>query len=183
MSPRSVSILLLVLAATASGCKRGEATATQGTAPAASTSEGAAAPASEAHAAPAADRRFEGTYDAQPGSMYIPRDGDVPNAAEWAGTKFRSDDAGVGRGTGSLTLVVSAGGTVSGEGSGALGPFTVTGQRLGDRLVATLRGSGPEAFVGTLDLHERGGTVTGEGRASDGEARIVRTFTVTLTAK
>lgn len=177
---------LALLGTLAIACSRSttqdRSAAASGEAPAANAAT-AAAPEGPAHGAAQREQRFEGTYEAQPGTMYIPREGDVPNAAEWAGTKFRSDDAGVGRGTGTLTIVVAAEGTVHGEGAGSLGAFALTGQRLGDRLVATLRGSGPEAFVGTLDLHVHGGEATGEGRLSDGEARVVRAFTAKLTAK
>lgn len=176
---------VVVAFASVAGCTRGGST--EGAPPAkANGSEAADAAPSQALGAREATpstRRFEGTYEAQPGSMYIPRDGDVPNAVEWAGTKFRSDDAGVGRGAGTIAMVVASDGAVSGEGAGSLGPFTLVGQRAGERLVGTLRGSGPEAFFGTFDLELRGGEASGGGRLSDGEARVVRSFTAKLTAK
>ncbi len=187
MTQRQLPALVLALAtaAAAAGCKRGEAT--QSAEPTTAANEAAAA-ANEAKesAAPSAltaERRFEGTFEAQPGSMYIPREGDVPNAIEWAGTKFRSDDAGVGRGTGTLALHVASDGAVTGDGAGSLGAFTFVGQRLGDRIVGTVRGAGPEGFLGTLDLRVSGNAASGEGRLSDGEARVVRTLTITLTRK
>lgn len=184
MTQRQLPALVLALAtaAAAAGCKRGEAT--QSAEPTTAANEAsAAAKESAAPGAVTAERRFEGTFEAQPGSMYIPREGDVPNAIEWAGTKFRSDDAGVGRGTGTLALHVASDGAVTGDGAGSLGAFTFVGQRLGDRIVGTLRGAGPEGFLGTLDLRVSGNAASGEGRLSDGEARVVRTLTVTLTGK
>ena len=125
---------------------------------------------------------FTGTFVAEPGAMFIPREGDVPNAIEWAGTKFRGDDAGVGRGTGTLSLHVDDAGLVQGEGAGTLGPFTVAGRKSDGRIVATFRGLGPDALFGTLYVAIAGSDATGEGRASDGEARIVRSLKVSLKA-
>jgi hypothetical protein len=156
------------------------------TAPAAPASQAErAAPGAAATPGTPAPRplAFEGSYEAQAGTMFIPREGDVPNAAEWAGTKFRSDDAGVGRGAGTLALSIDADGRISGEGSGALGAFTLTGQRTGDRARGTLRGGAPDFFFGTFDLTIAGDAATGTASASDGEARVVRTLTVTLRAK
>ena len=50
------------------------------------------------------------------------------------------------------------------------------------RIVATFRGHGPDALFGTFDVAIAGADATGEGRASDGEARIVRSLKVTLKA-
>jgi len=184
MTRAHLPALLLALAATSLGCKAKDSSPS-----AASTTEAPASGASTVASAPAAApeapkvRAFEGTYEAAPGTMFVPREGDVPNAAEWAGTKFRGDDAGVGRGPGTITLRIEPSGEVSGEGAGALGAFTLVGRKLGDRLRGTLRGGGPEAFHGTFDLALAGAGASGTAAVSDGEARVVRTLTITLGAK
>jgi hypothetical protein len=186
MTRTPLSALLLALASSIAACKAKDAPAPSSAAPESAAPSGAAnaAPglANAAAEAPKA-RVFEGTYEAAPGTMFVPREGDVPNAAEWAGTKFRGDDAGVGRGPGTLTLRVEPSGDVAGEGAGSLGAFTLVGQKLGDRLRGTIRGGAPEAFHGTFDLAIAGSGASGTAAVSDGEARVVRTLTITLTAK
>jgi hypothetical protein len=184
------ALLVALAAASLVACKAKDAAPSATTAPgetssgAVTAANGSGATNAKTNAAEAPQARtFEGTYEAAPGNMFVPREGDVPNAAEWAGTKFRGDDAGVGRGPGTITLRVTPGGEVSGEGAGSLGAFTVVGRKLGERLRGTLRGGGPEAFHGTFDLVLAGAGASGTAAVSDGEARVVRTLTITLNAK
>ena len=179
------TLLLAALAATSLGCKAKDAPPSAASAaaePGSGAASGANANAPAVAEAPKT-RTFEGTYEAAPGTMFVPREGDVPNAAEWAGTKFRGDDAGVGRGPGTITLRLEPSGEVAGEGAGSLGAFTLVGQKLGERLRGTLRGAGPESFQGTFDLALANEGASGTAAVSDGEARVVRTLTITLGAK
>ena len=179
MKPRNcIAALFFASTSLLASCKSSRPT------PEAAQDTAAAPGASDPSAPPPAPKplSFTGTYEAAPATMFIPREGDVPNAIEWAGTKFRGDDAGVGRGAGTLKLAVDDSGRVQGEGSGSLGAFTVSGMKNGDRVAATFRGAGSDALFGTFDLKVHGGEAKGEGRASDGNAYVVRSITIVMKA-
>ena len=89
---------------------------------------------------------WKGSYEATAASLY------VPDGGEWAGTKWRGDDAGEGLGAGTVTLTV-LGPHVDGTIDGVLGPAVVDGSFFGDRLSASIRRKDPNdrGFVGVLD--------------------------------
>lgn len=179
MTPRNcIAALFLASTTLLASCKSSRP------APEATQDEAATPGASNPSAPPPAPKplSFTGTYEAAPATMFIPREGDVPNAIEWAGTKFRSDDAGVGRGAGTLKLAVDDSGRVHGEGAGSLGTFSVSGVKNGDRIAATFRGAGADALFGTFDVTVRGTEAKGEGRASDGNAYVVRSIAIVMKA-
>ena len=115
------SLALVALAALV-GCKNESAAK-----PAPSAS---AAAASASAAPPPIPSTWTGTYEATPGTLY------VPDAEPYAGFKFRGDDggtAGIGSGTLSFTLDPD-GGAVSGKLEGPLGPATLPGLAPGGEL-------------------------------------------------
>ncbi|MGH7282940.1 MAG: hypothetical protein ACRELY_15560 [Polyangiaceae bacterium] len=89
---------------------------------------------------------WKGSYEASPASLY------VPDGGEWAGTKWRGDDAGDGIGSGTVMLTV-LGSHVDGTVDGVLGPAVVDGSFFGDHLSASIRRKDPtdRGFVGVLD--------------------------------
>ena len=113
-----------------------------GTAPSASAS----APAAPVVDAGPVAITWKGSYDATAASLY------VPDGGEWAGTKWRGDDAGDGLGAGTVTLTV-LGSHVDGTIDGVLGPAVIDGSFFGDRLSASIRRKDPNdrGFVGVLD--------------------------------
>ena len=119
--------------------------------PSGDTATAAASASSSASAAPVVDAgpvaaEWKGSYEATAASLY------VPDGGEWAGTKWRGDDAGDGLGAGTVTLTVT-GSHVDGTVDGVLGPAVVDGAFFGDRLSASIRRKDPSdrGFVGVLD--------------------------------
>ena len=139
-------------------------------------SASAAAPSASA-APPPIPSTWTGTYEATPGTLY------VPDAEPYAGFKFRGDDggtAGIGSGTLSFTLDPD-GGAVSGKLEGPLGPATLTGLAQGGELtfhLAPAEGS-DTAFTGTGTAALDGGAATGQIRASSWRANLLRDATFT----
>lgn len=100
---------------------------------------------------------WKGSYEASAASLY------VPDGGEWAGTKWRGDDAGDGLGAGTVTLSV-LGSHVDGTVDGVLGPAVVDGSFFGDRLSASIRRKDPRdrGFVGVLDGVVKDGKFEGD---------------------
>lgn len=172
---RLAVIALVVL--TAACDKKGDGNST----PSASASVGAPASASasaSAVVAPAGPRTFKGTYTAKAAPMY------VPDGGEYAGVKFRGDDAGDALGEGNLTLTIDKDGIVSGEGSGALGAIVIAGlERDGDVTFTVSRKEandlGPTG-TGVATLSDK--TIDGTLRVSAYRAQIIREATFKLSA-
>ncbi len=115
--------------------------------------------------------------------MYIPRDGDVPNAKEWDGVKFRGDDAGMGVGDGAMTLVLDAAtGRVSGTIEGTAGPAVLYGSFGDGRLAVTIarKDATDEGLTGTGVGLVTADKIEGSMRLAESNARVVRTATFTL---
>ncbi len=175
----AVSLLLATLAA----CERGKAAsmdnaATSATAPSASASASAAA-----NAAPSPLTRWTGTYASEKALMYIPRDGDVPNAKDWDGVKFRGDDAGIGLGDGTMTLTLDrATGRVTGSLEGSAGPAVLYGSFGDGRLAATVarKDATDEGLTGVAVATVSDTVVEGSMRLAESNARVVRVATFTL---
>src|ERR1700734_355655 len=97
------------------GCSKANKSSSIGETPAATLATAHATPGGSAAPAPssppnavALPESWSGHYPGSRGSVSI------PDAAEWAGVKFRGDDAGVGLGDGDLSLSVAPGGRAHG---------------------------------------------------------------------
>ncbi len=110
-------------------------------------------------AAPAAPAiaKWNGTYTATPGTL------SVPDGGEWAGTKWRGDDAGDGIGDGAIAIEIRDG-IVSGTIDGPLGPAILDGTLQGDHFSARVDRKDPKdgGFVGVLEGTIAGASATGE---------------------
>ncbi len=82
--------------------------------------------------AAATDGRWSGHYAAMPGTF------SVPDGGEWAGVRFRGEDASVGLGDGTLSVTVDPAGRAQGTLDGPLGPLRVTGELGADGFSAAL---------------------------------------------
>ena len=139
-----------------------------------------AAVAAEAKAPAAATKGpvvYKGTVTLEPGDLYIPSKGDVPNAKEWENTKWRGDDAGTELGEATLSLTVDeATGRVTGTLGGAAGEATLVGMLLGDRVHATISraDAGDMGLEGTLEAARTEQGLEGSVRLSHATARIIR---------
>ncbi len=173
---RSVPIAFVLLAA---ACKKGD----EGTAPSGSSSVAATASASASASAilpdPSVPRSFSGTYTAARASFY------VPDGGEYAGVKFRGDDAGDALGEGTLTISIDKDGIVSGEGDGPLGGFTVAGiERDGDLTFSVRRKDANDLGpTGTGIATMTDGALDGTLRVSAYRAQVIREVTFKLKKK
>lgn len=130
--------------------------------------------------APDVPARYEGKYTSEAASIY------VPDGGEWAGVKWRGDDAGEGIGTGKVSIVVDPGsGRVEGSIDGPLGDAVLDGEKIGETITATVLRKSPKdrGLTGTLIGRLDGERLDGSMRLSPGDARIIRqgTFTSTRT--
>ena len=129
-------------------------------------------------AAPAAPETWSGRYLAKPGDLYVPEGG------EWAGVKFRGEDASVGLGEGGLVFSVDRDGKLSGTLDGSLGELRVTGQLAAKAFSAALVSSDPaHGFTGTATGTEEGGRITGVMRLSLPTGNVLREASFTLERK
>lgn len=103
---------------------------------------------------------------------------------------WAADDGRAASGTGTVSLVVTEDGSVSGRVEGALGPGKLVGalDPAGELLSATLTPDQPDsapAMSGTLVLAPQSGApeLTGTLRASSGSGEVVREATVKLKRK
>lgn len=154
-----------------------------GTAPSAAGSTGTAGAATTGGKA-AGDETWKGKFTSQPGTMYIPRDADVPNSKDWDTVKFKGDDAEVGRGEGSLSLrIKKETGEVLGEGSGSIGEVILYGRFRDNKFGATVaRKNGNDGgLVGTASGKIDGSSLKGSMRLSNGNAAVVRVVDFALT--
>lgn len=142
------------------------ATASSGSARAAASG----APSAAASAAPSAPVAWAGSYEATPGTLY------VPEGKEYEGVKFRGEKTDVALGKGELRLDVPASGDVHGEIDGSLGPGVVSGAVRDGVLTARIdpKEPGPNGFVGTLTATVKADAIEGTMHLSQGEARILR---------
>ena len=137
---------------------------------ASATSSSSAAPA----VAPARGA-WSGRYDAAPGTF------SVPDGGEWAGVRFRGEDAQAGLGDGTLAVSVSSEGRVEGKLEGPLGPLRVTGELLEKSFSAALVSADPaHGFSGTAVGTRAGERITGTMRLSLPTGNVLREATFTL---
>jgi hypothetical protein len=170
----AVTCVLLTVA-----CKKGD----EGTAPTGSASVAAtasvSASASASVAEPGAPRSFTGTYTAARAGFY------VPDGGEYAGVKFRGDDAGDALGDGNLTITIDKDGIVTGEGDGPLGAFTIAGiERDGDLTFSLRRKDANDLGpTGTGIATLTDGALDGTLRVSAYRAQVIREVTFKLKKK
>jgi hypothetical protein len=108
----------------------------------------------------------------------------IPDAAEWAGVKFRGDDAGLGLGDGDLSLSVSSNGRIQGAVEGPLGPLRLTGSLAESAFTAALVSNDPgRGFAGTATGVRSGDRISGTMRLSLPTANVVRAAEFTLERK
>jgi hypothetical protein len=118
---------------------------------------------------------WSGRYSASPGGFY------VPEGSEWAGVKFRGEDASVGLGEGAMTVSITREGRVAGTVDGPLGPLRVTGELAAKAFSAALVSSEPATgFSGTAIGTEANDRITGTMRLSLPTGNVLREATFTL---
>jgi hypothetical protein len=125
----------------------------------------------------ASNEAWSGKYASEAGSLY------VVDGGEWAGLKWRGDDASTGLGEGVLALTLD-GQThrVAGTGSGVLGDIVLVGGVDGKTLMASVLRKDPldrgltGTAVGTID----GDRIDGTMRLSLADARVIRNAKFTL---
>ena len=119
---------------------------------------------------------WRGDYSATAGSL------SVPDGGEWAGTKWRGDDAGDGIGDGAIVITISNG-IVSGTIDGPLGPSIIDGTAQGDHFSGRIDRKDPKdgGLVGVLDGTIAGAAASGDMRLSSlVNAHILRRATFQL---
>lgn len=131
----------------------------------------------------AAPVRWAGTYTSERAAYFIPRVGDVPNAADWDAVKQRPEDGGAALGEGAFELIVDAAtGRVRGTVEGPLGPATIAGSLAkGGAIAATVtrKDATDEGVTGTLVATPDGEVLKGEMRLSEWNAVVLRRATFT----
>lgn len=147
-------------------------------APPPTNADAAAAPAASASAAPAAKAgpvAWTGSYNATPGTLF------VPDGGEWSGVKFRGEDASTGLGAGTLSLTIDPFGRAEGTGEGPLGALLVHGLMQDDTFRARLDPKNPnDGFTGTAVGKREGDSIKGEIHLSQSTGNIIREGTFTL---
>jgi hypothetical protein len=126
--------------------------------------------ASESGAAAIASRdTWEGTYVSEAGSLY------VVDGGEWAGVRWRGDDASVGLGEGVISLTIQ-GARVTGTGSGPIGDVVWLGAVDDERLTASVQRKDPldRGFTGTAVGKVSRDHIVGTMRLSLADARVIR---------
>jgi hypothetical protein len=175
----SDALSLLALAAALAACDKDKKDAPPTPVPSAAPM-GSASSAASAAAAPAGPKTFEGKYTAAAGSLY------VPDASDYAGFKFRGEDAATSLGEGTLSLVVDdKTGQVTGTGDGAFGPIVVSGARNGDTVTFSFWRKDPsdQGPTGTGQATVSGDRIEGSLRASPATANVLREAPFTLSKK
>jgi hypothetical protein len=126
-------------------------------------------------AAPESARTWSGHYTAAAGPFY------VPDGGEWAGVRFRGEDASVGLGEGTLRVTVDSSGHVTGTLDGALGALGMNGELAADAfsavIVTTDRAHG---FTGTAVGTVEGNHIAGTMRLSLPTGNVIRAASFTL---
>lgn len=95
--------------------------------------------------------------------------------------EWKLDDGKLASGEGSLSLVVSDEGVVSGNAAGALGELVVTGRVEGDRAALSLASPQPDGFHGVALATQTPDGMKGTLSASSGDSLQVRKAEFTLT--
>jgi len=172
---RDAAVLLAVVAA---GCSHGDATPTSAGASAASAPPAVSSTASAAAPVPSAapiSTTWSGHYTATHGALF------VPDGKEWAGVKFRGDDASTALGDGTLMLTIEPSGHARGTLDGALGSLAVEGVLKGDELTASLRPSDPATgFTGTAVGTRDAAKIAGTMRVSTPTGDVIRAASFAL---
>jgi hypothetical protein len=121
---------------------------------------------------------WAGHYTAGPGTFF------VPDGGEWAGVRFRGEDASVGLGDGAMGVLVDPAGHVQGTLEGPLGALRVTGALDADAFSAALVSSDPaQGFAGTAVGTVAGGRITGTMRLALPTGNVLREASFTLERK
>jgi len=113
---------------------------------------------------------WSGSYTAHPAQIT------VPDGGEWAGVKFRGEDASDGLGEGPLHIEISAANIVSGEGDGALGGFAIAGSSSGNTITFSVRRKDPKdmGFTGTGRATISENKIDGSLRVSKATGNVIR---------
>lgn len=117
----------------------------------------------------APNETWGGTYVSEAGSLY------VVDGGEWAGVKWRGDDASVGLGEGVISLTIQ-GARVTGTGSGPIGDVVWSGAIDNERLTASVQRKDPldRGFTGTAVGKVSRDHIVGTMRLSLADARVIR---------
>ncbi len=160
------------------GCGKSGANAGAGASSTASGGAGADANAAAAPRAPARALEWRGTYTSAAGTVYVPPD--------WKNVRWKGADTSSGLGQGSMSLAIDgASGRVTGTLEGPLGPATIVGLALGNRLTATVTRKDPtdQGFVGTLVGNLGSAQAEGTMNVALWDASALRTATFTLSSQ
>jgi hypothetical protein len=143
--------------------------------PVSAASASASAPAPGIEAGPPKNE-WAGSYTSRAATIF------VPDGGEWSGVKFRGEDAGDGLGDGTLRIVLSPGGGVSGEGDGALGAFTIAGGASENVITFSVRRKDPSdmGFTGTGRATLEQDKLEGSMRVSKATGNVIREATFSL---
>jgi hypothetical protein len=186
MSRARAACAITAVAFSVTGCSRPTSTSTTEGADAATASPNPSSGASGGSGGPSAPARaagpatWTGTYNATPGTLF------VPDGGEWSGVKFRGDDASIGLGAGTLTLAIDgATGRAEGTGDGALGPVIVRGLLREGTLSARIDPKDVAAggFTGFVLGKLEGDAIKGTMRLSTDTGNVIREGTFTLAQK
>ncbi len=166
--------LLFVMLTACQKAPSTEAAPSASATPVASASASVAAVAAPAPAAakPWFEGAWQGSFNAELFRIELPAGG----VKEW-----KTDDGSKASGAGKLSLEVSADGTVSGTGTGALGELLVTGRVEGDRAALLLSPGAEGGFHGVLLATQTPEGMKGTLNASSGDSLQVRRAEVSLT--
>ena len=175
-----LAVRLLAIGLLAVGCSKSNESSSLS--PAEASVENAAASARPAPSSATSTRAptpevqgWSGRYSASPGGFY------VPDGGEWAGVKFRGEDASVGLGEGAMTVSITREGRVAGTVDGPLGPLRVTGELASKAFSAALVSSEPAGgFSGTAVGLEEGDRIAGTMRLSLPTGNVLREASFTL---
>jgi hypothetical protein len=135
-----------------------------------------AAEARAPKAAPSSET-WTGTYDSHPGSIY------VVDGGEWAGVRWRGDDASVGLGEGKLSLAMNrTSEEVRGTGEGPIGNVVLSGVVTGGAITLSVSRKDPldRGLTGTAVAQVSGDKISGTMRLSQADARVIREATLHL---
>jgi hypothetical protein len=120
---------------------------------------------------------WAGAYVSEAGSIY------VVDGGEWAGVKWRGDDASVGLGNGTMSLSLNRStGEVRGTGEGPLGDVVFAGAIVSDAILLTVSRKDPldRGLTGTAVATMSGDRIAGKMRLAVADARVIRQATLTL---
>jgi hypothetical protein len=108
----------------------------------------------------------------------------VPDGGEWAGVRFRGEDAGVGLGDGTLDVAVDRSGRAQGTVEGPLGPLHLAGRFEDGVFSAALTSNEPsQGFSGIATGTAADGGIGGTMRLSLPTGNVLREAPFTLERK